>query len=408
MILLTAIIIGILPLVFIVLSAWGKEIVSGSVHNHPQDCKSTGVNSHDLDSKWLGRAYCVLEEAAQSGKIPGAVILVAKHGIPMEPRCFGRMRPEPNSSLIQPDTIFLVASVTKPVTVSAVMLLVERGKISLDDTVASIIPEFGNRGKDQIRIRHLMTHTSGLPDMLPENQKLREAQAPLEEFIRLIYDLEPDFPPGTNIQYQSCGIAILGEIIERIEGVSLPEFLHREIFQPLGMNDTSLGAQGLETDRIAHVNTADIEMGGVRMQNTDWDWNKPYWRNFGAPWGGMFTTAGDMFRFCQMFLNSGEFEGVRVFRPETVQAMTMDQTTPMQAIPKSAKQQVWGLGWRLQPEYGLPYFGDLVSPGSYGHSGATGTLVWVDPVQELICILFTTEPHFIWRHCSSLVVASAK
>jgi CubicO group peptidase (beta-lactamase class C family) len=271
------------------------------------------------------------------------------------------MRPEADSSAIQPDTIFLVASVTKPVTVAAAMLLVERGKISLNDTAASIIPEFGNRGKDQIRIRHLMTHTSGLPDMLPENQKLRERRAPLREFVRLIYDLELDFPPGTNIQYQSCGIAILGEIVERIEGISLPEFLQREIFQPLGMNDTALGAQYLDTDRIAHVNTADVEMGGVGMQDTEWDWNKPYWRNFGAPWGGMFTTAGDMFRLCQMFLNGGEFEGVRVFKPETVRAMTMDQTTPMQAIPKSSKQQVWGLGWRLQPEYGLHSYGQIPS-----------------------------------------------
>jgi len=372
------------------------------------DCGSTDTKSHGLNGKWLDRAYWVLEKATQLGKIPGAAILVARNGIPMEPRCFGRMHPEADSSPIQPDSIFLVASVTKPVTVAATMLLVERGKISLNDKVASIIPEFGNRGKDQIRIRHLMTHTSGLPDMLPENQKLREKQATLKEFVRLIYDLTPDFPPGTNIQYQSSGIAILGEIIERIEGISLPEFLHREIFQPLGMNDTALGAQGLQADRVAHVNTADMEMGGVRMQNTDWDWNKPYWRNFGAPWGGMFTTVADMFRFCQMFLNGGEFEGARVFKSETVKAMTTDQTTSMEAIPMSAKQQAWGLGWQLQPEFGFPYFGDLVSPGSYGHSGATGTLVWVDPIQWLICVLFTTEPHFIWRHCSSLVAASAK
>jgi len=368
---------------------------------------SKDTSSHDLNDEWLDKAYRVLEEAAQSEKMPGAAILVASHGTPMEPRCFGRMRLGIDSAPIQGDTIFLVASVTKPVTVAAAMLLVERGKISLDDTVASIIPEFGNRGKDQIRIRHLMTHTSGLPDMVPENQKLREKQTPLKGFVRLMYDLELDFPPGTNIQYQSCGIAILGEIVERMAGVSLPEFLHHEIFQPLGMNDTALGVRHLETDRIAHVNTADVKMGGVRMQNMDWDWNKPYWWNFGAPWGGMFTTVGNIFRFCQMFLNGGEFEGVQVLKPETAKAMTMDQTTLMQAIPKSAKQQAWGLGWRLQPEHGFAYFGDMISPGSYGHSGATGTLVWVDPAQELICVLFTTEPGFVWRHCSSLVAASA-
>lgn len=386
----------------------GEVEIMPIAREHPHKCDSKDINSNGLNSKWLDRAYQVLAEATQLGRIPGAAILVARHGIPMKPRCFGRMRPEADSSPIQSDTIFLVASVTKPVTVAATMLLVERGKISLNDTAASIIPEFGNRGKDKIRIRHLMTHTSGLPDMITENQKLREKQAPLKEFVRLICEITPDFPSGTNIQYQSSGIAILGEIVERIEGISLAEFLHQEIFQPLGMNDTALGVQGIETDRITHVNTADMEMGGVRMQNTDWDWNKPYWRNFGAPWGGMFTTVGDMFRFCQMFLNGGEFDGVRVFKPETVKAMIADQTSPMEAIPMSAKQQVWGLGWQLQPDFGFPYFSDLVSSGSYGHSGATGTMVWVDPVNELICILFTTEPHFIWRNCSSLVAASAK
>jgi CubicO group peptidase (beta-lactamase class C family) len=361
-----------------------------------------------IDSKLLDKAYSVLEEAAQSGEMPGAAILVAEQGIPMETRCFGRIRPEADSSPIQSDTIFLVASVTKPVTVTAVMLLLERGRISLDDTVASIIPEFGNRGKEQIRVRHLMTHTSGLPDMLPENQKLRAMEAPLERFVRRMYDLKLDFPPGTNIQYQSCGIAILGDIIERIEGISLPEFLHREIFQPLGMNDTALGVRDLETERIAHVNTANVEMGGVKMRDTNWDWNKSYWRNLGVPWGGMFTTAGDMFRFCQMFLNGGEFDGIQVLKPETVQAMTIDQTTPMRAIPESAKQQAWGLGWRLQPEHGMPYFGELVTPGSYGHTGATGTLIWVNPIWDLICILFTTQPGFSWKNCSNLVAASMK
>jgi CubicO group peptidase (beta-lactamase class C family) len=286
------------------------------------------------------------------------------------------------------------------------MLLVERGKLLLDDPVCSMIPEFENQGKAQVRIRHLMTHTSGLPDMLPENQQLREQHAPLKEFVRRICNLPLDFPPGTNIQYQSCGIAILGEIVERIEGVSLPEFLRREFFQPLGMKDTSLGAQGLDENRIAHVNV------GAARDEKDWTWNKPYWRNFGAPWGGMFTTVNDMFRFCQMFLNGGEFGGVRIFSPTTVKAMTTDQTSPMPDIsPRVKHGQIWGLGWRLQPTLGWSYFGDLIPPGSYGHGGATGTVVWGAPALELICILFTTQPSAssegLLGRCSNLVAAAA-
>ena len=382
-------------------------IMGGTVANSWAQVASA---SPGLNSELLNKTYRLLEEAVEVGKIPGAAILVARHGIAMEPRCFGRISPEPDSPPIQPDTMFILASVTKPMTVAAAMLLVERGKISLDDPVASIIPEFGVQGKEQVTIRHLMTHTSGLPDMLPENQELREQHAPLEEFIRRVCNLKLDFPPGTNIEYQSMGIAILSEVVKRVGGVPLPEFMQREIFQPLGMKDTALGARGLNTDRIAHVNVDNIEMGGVNMKNQDWSWNKPYWRNFGAPWGGMFSSVADMFQYCQMFLNQGKLDGVRIFKPETIQRMVTDQTTSMETLPESAKDAAWGLGWRFQAKYAWPSFGDFVTFPSYGHWGSTGTLVWVDPNQELICIILTTEPdaHGILRQCASLVALSAK
>ena len=367
----------------------------------PNSPEAIGISSERLD-----RVYRFLEESVQLGKLPGAAILIARAGVPLASRCFGKMYMESNAPFIQPDTIFLVASVTKPVTVAATMLLVERGKILLNAPVCSVIPEFGSHGKEQIKLWHLMTHTSGLPDMLPENQQLREQHAPLKEFVRRICELKLDFSPETNIQYQSTGIAILGKIVERIEGVSLPEFLRHEIFQPLGMNDTSLGVSDLSTSRIAHVNV------GEGLERLDWTWNKPYWRNFGAPWGGMFSTIGDMFRFCQMFLNGGEFDGTRVLAPATVQVMTTDQTTPMPMIPTATKyNQAWGLGWRLQPVSSRSNFGDLTSPASYGHGGATGTVVWVDVTREMICILFTTQPSVsregLLERCSNLVAASA-
>ena len=358
-----------------------------------------------ISTKRLNQVYHYLEELVRTGRIPGASILVAGNGIPVETRSFGNMRLQPDSPKVQPNTIFLVASVTKPVTVAAVMLLVERGKLLLDDPVYSIIPEFANRGKEIITVRHLMTHTSGLPDMLPENTQLREQNSPLKEFIRRICDLELGFPAGTNIQYQSCGIAILGEIVERITESSLPEFLRGEIFSPLGMHDTSLGIGNLQTDRVAHVNV------GKEMQNVDWGWNKPYWQNFGAPWGGMFSTVNDMFRFCQTFINGGEFDGTRVFSLATTKAMTSDQTTSMPKIPSEIKSgRVWGLGWRLQPTADWSAFGDLASPGSFGHYGATGTVVWADPFSQAICILFTTQPSAsvegILGRCSNMVAAS--
>jgi len=364
------------------------------------------VNTQHFSPERLAQVYRFLEDVVATGKLPGAAIQLMRHGVPTPARSFGKLYLTSDSPPVQPDTIFLTASVTKPVTVTAVMLLVERGKLQLDDPVCSIIPEFGTNGKEQISVRHLMTHTSGLPDMLPEDRPLRAQHAPLAEFVRRTCALKPAFPAGTNIQYQSAGIAILGAIVERIEGISLPDFLQREIFGPLGMKDTALGLQHLPPERIAHVNVL------ADMQGQDWGWNMPYWRHFAAPWGGMFSTVGDMSRFCQLFLNGGELAGVRLLQKETVQAMTMDQTAAMPAIPENVRKgQSWGLGWRRQPTSEWAFFGHQISPGSFGHGGATGTVVWVDPVRALVCVLFTTQPaessEGLLGHCSDLVVAAA-
>lgn len=338
----------------------------------------------NLSAPRLERVYHRLNNAVEQGIIPGAAIQLAQHGTFLPPRAFGKMHLE---HATQPDTIFLTASVTKPMTVTAVMILVEWGYLLLDDPVHTIIPEFDNRGKEAITVRHLMTHTSGLPDMLPNNIELRKTHAPLSKFYRQMFALELDFAPGTHLQYQSCGTAMLAVIVERLSGMSLPDFLHTELFVPLGMTDTALGVRDLPHERIAHVNV-DEEMRGA-----DWGWNTPYWWTLGVPWGGMFSTVHDMARCCQMFLNGGELDGIRILSPATVAAMTRDQTSSMPLIPADERyRQAWGLGWRQMPSVGWAYGGNLLSPGSYGHGGATGTVVWVDPVQELICTLFTNEP----------------
>lgn len=340
-----------------------------------------------FDPERVERVFTFLATAVADGRIPGAAIQLSRSGHLLSPRAFGRMGPSADAPPVQPDTIFLTASVTKPVTVTAVMALVERGHLLLDDPVYTILPEFGNHGKEAVTVRHLMTHTSGLPDMLPNNLPLRQHHAPLVEFYRQICELPLDFPPDANIQYQSCGTATLAMIAERITGMALPAFLHQEFFAPLGMHDTALGVQNLPQERIAHVHV------GPDMVGTDWGWNTPYWWNLGVPWGGMFATVGDMARFCQMFLNGGELDGVRILSPATVAAMTTDQTSANPAIPADVRaRQAWGLGWRRMPTSTWSYGGNLLSPGSYGHGGATGTVVWVDPVCEVVCTLFTNEP----------------
>ena len=343
----------------------------------------------------LKQALKLLERWTKEGKVPGAAIAVARNGVLVEPMGFGRMAPEEDAAPLRSDTIFLVASVTKPVTASAAMRLVEEGRLSLDDRVADIVPEFGNRGKEAITVRHLLTHTSGLPDMVPANRALRAQHAALKTFVQHICDCEVLFPPGTNVSYQSMGIAMLGEIIERITGVPLREYMRRTFFEPMGMEDTSLGMSSDRHHRIALVRIPEDQRG------TDWHWNSAYWQGFGAPWGGMFSTVRDMAIFLQMFLEGGRHGGRSILSPMTVRAMITDQIRPMSHIPESVKcAQRWGLGWHLRAG------GDLTSSATFGHGGATGTVVWADPKAQFICVIFTTQPGAPLHYCSNAVAGA--
>ena len=156
------------------------------------------------------KPFRLLEEPVHPGFVPAAVLATGRGGKFLEPRPFGRFGPTQDARPLISEGVFLVASITKPVTSTAVMLLVEEGYLNLDQQVIDFIPEFGRRGKEQVRIWHLLTHTSGLPDMLQENVQLREAHAGLDQFIEGICNCGLLFPPGTSISYQSFGIAIFG------------------------------------------------------------------------------------------------------------------------------------------------------------------------------------------------------
>jgi CubicO group peptidase (beta-lactamase class C family) len=332
-------------------------------------------------------AYDLLNQWTKTDKIPAAALCVGRKGRMLEPRFFGRQRPEAGAPPLRKDAIFLVASITKPVTVTAVMMLVERGQLALEDRVAVYVPRFAQNGKHDVQIRHLMTHTSGLPDMCPDNDKLRAAHKPLAAFIDEACRSPLLFAPGTQVNYQSLGIAMLAEVVHQITGLALSEYLRKEIFTPLGMADTSLGWQPEKKDRIAVVRIS------PEQQKTDWNWNTPYWLGFGAPWGGLNTSPADFARFCQMMLNGGALGDVRILSPATVRAMTSNQLEGMPQVPAEERRcRPWGLGWRLNWPAHSANFGDLLGPRTYGHWGASGTLCWLDPDAEAFCILFTTQP----------------
>lgn len=341
----------------------------------------------DLDIERLNRAYSLVEAMTRSGEVPAAAVCVGQRGGLHEPTFFGYMSPDPGAPEVTPETLFLVASLTKPVTVAGVMRLMERGELTLDDPVARFVPEFGQNGKEGVTLRHVMTHTSGLPDMPPGNLALRATHAPLARFIDVVTRVTLDFAPGTEVRYQSMGTAMLGEVIARVAGVSLPEFLKAVLFDPLGMNETSLGLREGTRERVASIRLEPEQEG------TDWGWNSLYWLTLGAPWGGLITSPLDYARFCRMMLNGGEIDGTRVLSRATVRAMTSNQLEGMPDIPRTDRRcRPWGLGWRLGWPGQSAHFGDLLGPRSFGHWGATGTLCWADPDADAFLVLLTTQP----------------
>lgn len=323
----------------------------------------------------LEAASKLLATEIASGRVLAASLLVARHEKVVLHRGYGKLAPTGTERPVTPGTVFLLASITKPVTAASLLLLAERGQVSLNDPARVYLPELAHQ---DIRVRDLLSHTSGMPDMLPQNTELRRAHAPLSEFVKHAMTTPLLYPPRTGFRYQSIGTLLAGEIVERVSGQRLRDFEQQEIFAPLGMKDSSLGLGGRRIEDTAWCQTEpgpDTDRFGA---------NSPYWRDMGHPWGGMHSTTMDLAILLQTFLNGGAYAGKRVFSRATVAAMTRDQNT---AIGKP-----WGLGWGLATSIVWSYFGELVSPRTFGHSGATGTVAWADPETGLVCVILTTRP----------------
>lgn len=318
----------------------------------------------------------LIQEQVESGLVGAAALLVARNGTIEVEQAFGSLSRKAGAKPSRADSVFLVASISKPVTAMAVMKLVDQGRIALDDPAQKYLPEFTGDGRERITVRNLLSHTSGLPDMLPDNVELRKQHAPLKEFVSGALRTPLLFPPGTRVSYQSMGILLASEIVERVSGMPLDRFLQREVFGPLKMRHSSMG---IGKRKIEDTVQCDLPARGeLRMQDSDasWNWNSTYWRNLGVPWGGMHTTVGDIHRLLQAMLEKGR----PVLQPAIGESMIKDQNAQL--------DKPWGLGWAVG-ENGLY---DGASAKVFGHSGATGTLCWADPDRKLTFVLFTNRP----------------
>jgi len=355
-----------------------------------------------ISSAKLQLAHDYLQTETREGRIQTASLLVARRGTIVLHQSFGRLSADEASPVATKDAVFQVASITKPVTAVALMMLVERGQVALSDPVELHLPEFTGGERSKVRVRDLLTHTSGLPDMLPENTELRRAHAPLSEFVRRTYRTPLLFSPGTAFNYQSMGILLAAEIVERITKLSLPEFERQHIFAPLQMNASVLGLGQLRVeDTVQMQNTGNSDP----KDRAGWGGNTEYWRKMAHPWGGMHTTTRDLAVLLQTFLNGGSYDGKRILSPATVRAMTTDQNVGVDGA--------WGIGWGLAQSKSWHKFGDLISARTFGHSGASGTVAWADPESQLICVILTSRPAAfddgrLLRRVSNLVVASVE
>src|SRR5260370_31439202 len=321
----------------------------------------------------------VINEASEQGRMPGAVLVVGHDGKVVFRKAYGKGALVPQPEEMTLDTVFDCASLTKVVaTTSSLMNLFQEGRFRLSDKVTDSIPEFQG-GKSDITLRQLFTHFSGLRPEVPLNTRW----AGSDTGNKLACTFKPGGPPGTRYVYSDINFILLGELVHRLSGKMLSEYARENIFLPLGMKESMFQPAASLVPRIAPTERWPVKTGPP-LRGVVHD---PTARNMGGVAGhaGLFSTADDLSRFAQMMLNGGELDGVRLFGPLTVAKFIEPQTPPDQPILR-------GLGWDLDsPHSGNR--GELFPIGSYGHTGFTGTSIWIDPATKTYVILLANSVH---------------
>jgi len=359
-------------------------------------CRDSGLDRGKaaelgLSPEQMKRVGDIVQEAVQSGDIPGAVVVVGRKGKVALKRAFGSSQLVPQRLPMTEDMIFDLASLTKPLaTATSVMILVEQGRFSLNEKVKDYVPDFepytddaGKPGEDA-RLWHLLTHTSGLPADLPstdpvELEKMLGPSIRTADLVSLIAKMKKTDPPGKAFRYSDLGHITLAHIVYKITGQTIAEFAQQHIFGPLRMKHTFYSPPLEFRDKCVPT----LVLDGKPLRGVVHD---PLARLQGGVSGnaGLFSTADDLAVFCQMILNKGIYDGKRILSHLTVERMT--------EIYPPAAFSGRGLGWDLDSAYSTAG-GDLFGPGSFGHTGYTGTSVWIDPQTDMFLIFLTNRVH---------------
>lgn len=326
------------------------------------------------------RVRRVLDRAVESGAFPGAGVAIGRDGVLVELGGVGRLsRGGPPAT---PATAYDLASLTKVVgTTAAVMMLEEQGRLDLDDRVVEVIPEYRAMGKGSVTIRHLLTHSAGHRPFYPF---YRHDILDRDDVLDFVFADTLQYRPGTRSRYSDFDMIVLGEVIERVTGEDLDDYFREAIFEPLGMRHTGFRKSG-SVDRTAAPTEYDGSWRGRTLQGEVHD--EAAWVMGGvAGHAGLFSTAEDMARFAFLLASGGEANGARIFRRTTIDRFT-ERVRLRSTYPT-------GLGWMVQnTDRSYSSAGSLFGPRSFGHTGFTGTSIWVDPEQELFVVLLSNRVH---------------
>jgi uncharacterized protein YbbC (DUF1343 family)/CubicO group peptidase (beta-lactamase class C family) len=347
-----------------------------------------------MSAERLARMDSVIAAAIEKKQLPGAVVMVARHGRVAWRKAYGSRAVEPQREAMTPDTIFDLASLTKIVaTATSIMILVEQGKVRLSDAVVEFIPEMKGGGRDAVTIEQLLTHTTGFaPDF-----DLKERWTGYDEAIKRLYREPLRTRPGERFVYSDINYIALGEVVHRVSGQMLDEFARKNIFVPLGMRDTGFNPTAALRSRIAPTEKRRGQMSylgdsgeNAGTQGEQWLRGQVHdptsFRMSGvAGHAGLFSTADDLAIFCQMILNGGVYNGARILSPMGVATMTRPR-----AIADNGTAR--GLGWDVATSFSSNK-GDLFPLGSFGHTGFTGTSMWIDPASDSFVIFLSNRVH---------------
>src|SRR5699024_4149343 len=325
------------------------------------------------------KVLTLLEKEIEQKHLPGAVIQVMHKGnIVMKEGIGYREDTQDLKAPMQMDTVFDLASLTKVIaTLPAILKLIDDGEVRLDDPVSFFLPDFAQQGKETVTLRHLLTHTSGLP----AHRSFYEEKLNLKQILQHINQEQLVTPAGTEVDYSDLGFILLYQVVERVTGQRFEDFLQEHVFSPLGMVETGFKPT-FEKERYAATEFSeslrDYKRGIVHDENTE---------SMGGISGhaGLFSTLADLTPVVRMIVNDGEYDGKRYLSASSLALARTNFT------PNSVEHR--GLGWmRKSPT--LASCGDYFSPESYGHTGFTGTSLWFDPTVDLNIILLTNRVHY--------------